>query len=70
MIAAHPTRAPASALKVFLADLSTYVRAFDSEEKRAKDNVEFIKAKFGYPEDDIKVRDALRRRPSLSDHLN
>ncbi|KAJ3541287.1 hypothetical protein NM688_g6109 [Phlebia brevispora] len=55
MIAAHPTRAPASALKVFLENLSTYVRTFDSEEKRAKDDVEFIKEKFGYPEEDIKA---------------
>lgn len=56
MIAAHPTRAPADVLKVFLEKLSGYVRAFDSQEKRAKDDVEFIKDKFGYPEEDIKVR--------------
>lgn len=67
MIAAHPTRAPASALQVFLNDLSDYVRAFDSEEKRAEGDIEFIKAKFGYPEDDIKVGNAPQRRPLLSD---
>ena len=56
MIAAHPTRASNEALRVFLAGLSTYVRAFNSEEKREKDDVEFIREKFGYPEEDIKVR--------------
>ncbi|KAI0783655.1 periplasmic binding protein-like II [Abortiporus biennis] len=54
MIAAHPTRAPSSALKPFLESLSGYVREFDTEEKRQKDDVEFIKEKFGYPEEDIK----------------
>ena len=56
LIAAHPTRAPADALKPFLATLTTYVRAFDSAEKRELADVEFIKDKFGYPEEDIKVR--------------
>ncbi|KAJ3479529.1 hypothetical protein NLI96_g8998 [Meripilus lineatus] len=55
LIAAHPTRAPADALRVFLQKLTTYVRNFDSEEKRAHENVEFIKEKFGYPEEDIKA---------------
>lgn len=55
MIAAHPTRASNEALRVFLDSLSTYVRAFDSTEKRVKDDLDFIKEKFGYPEDDIKV---------------
>ena len=59
MIAAHPTRAPAQALSTFLEQLSGYVRAFNSPEKRAKDDVEFIKEKFGYPEEDIKVRRVL-----------
>ncbi len=55
MIAAHPTRAPADALRPFLEDLSVYVREFDSAEKRATHDVAFIKDKFGYPEEDIKV---------------
>lgn len=57
MIAAStdPERAPIEALKSFLSKLTTYVRSFDSEEKRAKDDVEFIKDKFGYPEDDVVV---------------
>ncbi|CAL1716662.1 unnamed protein product [Somion occarium] len=55
LIAAHPTRARADVLSTFLNTLSTYVRTFDSEEKRAKDDVEFIKAKFGYSEEDIKA---------------
>ena len=55
MIAAHPTRAPSELVKPFLNTLTTYVTAFDSEEKRVKENVEFIKEKFGYPEEDINV---------------
>ncbi|KAI0681812.1 periplasmic binding protein-like II [Cerioporus squamosus] len=55
LIAAHPTRAPPDALKPFLASLTTYVRAFDSPDKRASADVEFIKEKFGYPEEDIKA---------------
>jgi len=55
MIAAHPTRAAPDALRTFLAELSSYVRAFDSAEKRAHDDVEFIKEKFGYPEEDVKA---------------
>jgi hypothetical protein len=55
MIAAStdPARAPTDALSTFLATLTHYVRAFDSDEKRAKDDVEFIKEKFGYPEEDV-----------------
>ena len=34
MIAAHPTRAPSELVKPFLSTLTTYVTAFDSEEKR------------------------------------
>ena len=56
LIAAHPTRASAEALKVFLSDLSGYVRAFDSEDNRKTADVEFIKDKFGYPEEDIRVQ--------------
>ncbi|TFK92669.1 periplasmic binding protein-like II [Polyporus arcularius HHB13444] len=55
LIAAHPTRAPADALKPFLATLTTYVRAFDSPESRNSADVDFIKEKFGYPEEDIKA---------------
>ena len=57
MIAAHvsPIRAPPSEILQFVATLTQYVAAFDSVEKREKENVEYIKAKFGYPEDDIKV---------------
>ncbi|KAI0043812.1 hypothetical protein FA95DRAFT_1627735 [Auriscalpium vulgare] len=57
LIAAHPSpdRAPPDALRVFLHGLSSYVRAFDSEEKRESADVEFIKGKFGYPEEDIKA---------------
>ncbi|THH28483.1 hypothetical protein EUX98_g5710 [Antrodiella citrinella] len=50
LIAAHPTRAATEALTKFLATLS-----FDSEESRKTANVEFIKAKFGYPEEDIRA---------------
>ena len=55
MIAAHPERATSDALKLFLSTLTTYVREFDSEEKRRGANVEFIKEKFGYKEEDIQV---------------
>ncbi|TFK45854.1 periplasmic binding protein-like II [Heliocybe sulcata] len=56
LIAAHPSpqRAPPDVLRQFLSTLSTYVRAFDSEEKRLHDDVEFIKKTWGYPEEDIK----------------
>ena len=56
LIAAHPERAPVDALRPFLGTLSTYVRDFNSEAKRAGPNVEFIKDKFGYPEEDIQVQ--------------
>ncbi|KAI9066233.1 periplasmic binding protein-like II [Trametes sanguinea] len=55
LIAAHPERAPASALTPFLEALSGYVCAFDAPEKRAADDVAFIRDKFGYPEEDIKA---------------
>lgn len=55
MIAAHPTRASDDALRTFLENLSGYVREFDSEAKRAQADVDFIKEKFGYPEEDITV---------------
>ncbi|KAI0342792.1 periplasmic binding protein-like II, partial [Trametopsis cervina] len=55
MIAAStdPKRAPSEALNTFLSKLTAYVTTFDSEEKRSKDDVEFIKEKFGYPEEDV-----------------
>ena len=57
MIAAHPSpeRAPPDAVKIFLSELSKYVRAFNSPESREKADVEFIKERFGYEEEDIKV---------------
>ncbi|KAF9000681.1 hypothetical protein BDQ17DRAFT_1400450 [Cyathus striatus] len=55
MIAANLDRAAKDELKTFLADLSTYVRVFNSEEKRAKENVAFIEAEFGYPKTDIQA---------------
>lgn len=55
MIAAHPARAPHDRVRHFLKGLTSYVREFDSREKRASANVEFIKSKFGYPVEDIEV---------------
>ncbi|KAH9846669.1 periplasmic binding protein-like II [Lenzites betulinus] len=55
LIAAHPTRAPAAALRPFLETLSEHVRAFNAPEQRASADVEFIKEKFGYPEGDIQA---------------
>ncbi|KZS87769.1 periplasmic binding protein-like II [Sistotremastrum niveocremeum HHB9708] len=57
MIAAHtsPERAPHAEIRRFVATLTGYVRAFDSKEKRLHGNVEFIKERFGYPEEDIKA---------------
>jgi len=55
MIAAHPTRAPHDRVRLFLKGLTSYVREFNSKEKRAGDNIEFIKSKFGYPVEDIEA---------------
>ncbi|ESK87255.1 hypothetical protein Moror_5791 [Moniliophthora roreri MCA 2997] len=52
LAAAQPS-VNAGALKTFLSTLSNYVRDFHSAESRATKNVEFIKDKFGYPEQDI-----------------
>lgn len=52
LIAAQPSVSQ-EALKNFLSTLSTYVRSFNSNENRADKNIEFIKTKFGYPEQDI-----------------
>jgi hypothetical protein len=56
LIAAHPTRAGSAELRAFLSTLTTYARAFDAPEKRAGENVDFIKETWGYPEEDVKVR--------------
>jgi len=57
LIAAHPSqdRAPPDELRAFLQTLSSYVAAFDASENRAGPNVEFVKEKFGYPEEDIRA---------------
>jgi hypothetical protein len=55
LIAAHPTRTRASDVTQFLKSLSGYVWSFSSPEQRAGPSVEFIKEKFGYPEEDVKV---------------
>jgi hypothetical protein len=57
MIAAHPsrTRAPEKEINSFLKTLTQYVRSFDSPANRADSDVEYIKAHFGYPTEDIKV---------------
>ena len=65
LIAAHPERAPAPQLSQFLDKLSTYVRSFDSAEKRSKEDIQFIKTHFGYAEDDIKVRYLPLRKAKL-----
>src|ERR1700761_8771059 len=59
MIASHVSneRAPALSVRNFVASLTEYVRSFTSVEKRQKENIDFIKAHFGYPEEDIKVSD-------------
>jgi len=56
LIAAQPTTSSES-LKEFLTTLSTYVRSFDLPESRAspEKNLEFIKSKFGYGEEDIEA---------------
>lgn len=51
--AAH-SRANRDETRAFTAALGQHVRLFDSWEKREKDNVEFIKKTFGYPEADIR----------------
>jgi hypothetical protein len=55
LIAAHPERASAETVTDILQRLTTFIREFDSEEKRKQDDVDFIKDKFGYPEEDIRV---------------
>lgn len=41
-------------LRALLASLQERVRAFDSEEARKQDNVDFIMREFGYPEEDVR----------------
>lgn len=55
LIVANPERADAKEVRDVLERLTRFIREFDSEEKREKDDVEFIKEKFGYPEEDVKV---------------
>lgn len=57
LIAAHPSpdRAPPDQTESFLQTLSKYVRDFDSPKSREESNVQFIKEKFHYPEEDIKA---------------
>ncbi|KAF9468015.1 hypothetical protein BDZ94DRAFT_1287324 [Collybia nuda] len=57
MIAAHPspTRAPQDEVRVFLETLTKYICTFDSAENRARANIDFIAAKFGYPVGDIEA---------------
>ncbi|KAG6842360.1 hypothetical protein C0991_010650 [Blastosporella zonata] len=57
LVAAHPSpeRAPVDDVRVFLAELTTYVRNFDSKESRENANVKFIETHFGYPAEDIKA---------------
>ncbi|PCH42183.1 periplasmic binding protein-like II [Wolfiporia cocos MD-104 SS10] len=55
LIAAHPTRASAEALRTFLTTLTTYVRAFDALDARAGPDVAFIQERFGYPKGDVEA---------------
>ncbi|TFK18119.1 hypothetical protein FA15DRAFT_675530 [Coprinopsis marcescibilis] len=55
LIAANPDRAQPAAVSKFLNGLTKYIREFDSKKSREKINIEFIKEKFGYPEEDIKA---------------
>ncbi|KAH7918960.1 periplasmic binding protein-like II [Leucogyrophana mollusca] len=55
LIAAHPTRTTALDVSAFLAGLTKHVKAFASPEARAGPSVDFIKDKFGYPEEDVKA---------------
>jgi hypothetical protein len=55
MIAAHPERAPEASVSQFLANLTTFVRNFDSEESRRTRNVPFIEKTWGYRKEDVEV---------------
>lgn len=60
LIAASPTRASPELLDTFLQTLTRYVVEFGSVDARAGKSVDFIKDKFGYPEEDIKVCSRLK----------
>lgn len=77
VIAAHVSeeRAPSKKVREFTAALTEYVGIFDSDESRAKANVDYIKETFGYPEADIMVsisalslRDFFWEEKNLSRH--
>ncbi|GAA5949469.1 hypothetical protein JCM21900_000230 [Sporobolomyces salmonicolor] len=59
IVASPATLSPSSpllpTLQSFLPDLSASMHAFDSPAARASDSVEFIKAQFGYPEEDVRA---------------
>jgi len=55
LIAGHPDRAFPDATNFFMARLTDYIVAFNSEESRAKKNVAFIEEKFGYSKKDIEA---------------
>jgi len=57
LIAARPSPSAThtESVRRFLAELTGYVRAFDSAESRHGEGPVFIKQRFGYPEVDIKV---------------
>ncbi|KAJ3515487.1 hypothetical protein NLJ89_g1719 [Agrocybe chaxingu] len=68
LIAAHPERARAEAVRAFLDGLTGYVNDFDSEECRVAKNVAFIEDKFGYPKEDIQAwLKTVRYPPSCSE---
>ncbi|KZS92571.1 periplasmic binding protein-like II [Sistotremastrum niveocremeum HHB9708] len=44
-----------SEIRRFCATLTQYVRSFDSADKRQKENIEFLKTRLGYPEEDARA---------------
>jgi hypothetical protein len=63
MIAAHVStdRVSDDDVRAFTAQLTSYVRAFDSPEKKFGDDIAYIKEKFAYKEEDIEVMSPLVR---------
>ena len=55
LIVANQERANAAEVKDILERLTGFIRDFDSAEKRENADVEFIKEKFGYPEEDVRA---------------
>ncbi|GAA5870509.1 hypothetical protein JCM1840_004785 [Sporobolomyces johnsonii] len=59
IVASPATLSPSSpllpTLESFLPALSASMHAFDSPAARASDSIEFIKAQFGYPEEDVRA---------------